>query len=283
MPSTTEKQAQFMSACSHGWDSPACPPKNVADKFHEADKKEGKFICKTGCDAATEEDMGDVKFDLSQTPAPAPGDLVEFMSDQQAEPGPCTGTVGEVEGDDVYVMIGGEAHLLNWPDVGVRERTTSKDGKPLWVLDGAVPERLGQTMDDATTLSPIARLRLIKELKTLRTDLGNLGAGAMDNLKRLKMLARIKQIRVELGGGSMPRSEPIPPPPEPATPGAEHLATLRAIADGNRDTEDLGTLLDAIAIAVNALNDAGLLADDADQAANDAMTHWVLLDEKANG
>ena len=49
MPSTSKKQARFMSACAHGWDSSACPPDAVAKKFHQADKKEREFICKDGC------------------------------------------------------------------------------------------------------------------------------------------------------------------------------------------------------------------------------------------
>ena len=50
MPSTSAQQAKFMTACAKGWDAESCPPMAVARKFHEADKKEGKFICKDGCE-----------------------------------------------------------------------------------------------------------------------------------------------------------------------------------------------------------------------------------------
>src|SRR5258706_13234246 len=49
MPSVSAKQARFMSACAHGWGADICPPAMVAKRFHEADKAEGRFICKDGC------------------------------------------------------------------------------------------------------------------------------------------------------------------------------------------------------------------------------------------
>ena len=39
-----------MTACAKGWDAESCPPMAVARKFHEADKKEGKYLCKDGCE-----------------------------------------------------------------------------------------------------------------------------------------------------------------------------------------------------------------------------------------
>lgn len=50
MPSTSAQQAKFMTACAKGWDAESCPPMAVARKFHEADKKEGKYLCKEGCE-----------------------------------------------------------------------------------------------------------------------------------------------------------------------------------------------------------------------------------------
>jgi len=41
MPSKTLKQAKLMAACSHGADYAACPPKEVAKDFNQADKKTG--------------------------------------------------------------------------------------------------------------------------------------------------------------------------------------------------------------------------------------------------
>src|SRR6185437_15329931 len=47
MPSTSKKQAHFMSAIAHGWHPPACmkhaPSRAVAEEFHEADKQVGKW------------------------------------------------------------------------------------------------------------------------------------------------------------------------------------------------------------------------------------------------
>ena len=55
-----------MTACAKGWDAESCPPMAVARKFHEADKKEGKYLCKEGCEhgskkeAAALDDAGTV-------------------------------------------------------------------------------------------------------------------------------------------------------------------------------------------------------------------------------
>jgi hypothetical protein len=44
MPSTTKKQAHYMSALDHGWNPPGKhPSKAVAHEFHEADKRVGKW------------------------------------------------------------------------------------------------------------------------------------------------------------------------------------------------------------------------------------------------
>lgn len=44
MPSTTKKQAHFMSAIAHGWQPPGRHvPVSVGKEFHEADKKQGKW------------------------------------------------------------------------------------------------------------------------------------------------------------------------------------------------------------------------------------------------
>lgn len=45
MPSVSERQAHFMAAVAHGW-HPAgvrVPPRSVAEDFHNADKREGKW------------------------------------------------------------------------------------------------------------------------------------------------------------------------------------------------------------------------------------------------
>lgn len=66
------------------------------------------------------------------------------------------------------------------------------------------------------------------------------------------------------------------------------VATLRKIAAGGMDgsgepLDVLKALYDDIAGAVNALNDAGLLTGEAEDAANAAITHWAELEERLNG
>lgn len=70
MPSTTAQQAKFMTACAKGWDAESCPPMEVARKFHESDKKEGKFICKDGCEHAAKK--GATALDDAGVPVPPP-------------------------------------------------------------------------------------------------------------------------------------------------------------------------------------------------------------------
>jgi hypothetical protein len=45
MPSSSKAQAHLMSAVAHGWKMPGGkgPPKAVAQEFHSADKKVGKW------------------------------------------------------------------------------------------------------------------------------------------------------------------------------------------------------------------------------------------------
>ena len=51
MPSETPVQAQLMAACAHGADYAACPPKNVATEFNQADKGTGILTRKRVVDA----------------------------------------------------------------------------------------------------------------------------------------------------------------------------------------------------------------------------------------
>lgn len=49
MPSSSKKQAHYMSALDHGWSPPGKhPSRKVAHDFHEADKREGKWEHATG-------------------------------------------------------------------------------------------------------------------------------------------------------------------------------------------------------------------------------------------
>lgn len=51
MPSKTPAQARLMAACAHGATYEACPPKNVATEFNQADKGTGILKRKRVVDA----------------------------------------------------------------------------------------------------------------------------------------------------------------------------------------------------------------------------------------
>ena len=55
--------------------------------------------------------------------------------------------------------------------------------------------------DDASAMNALENMKLLRELKTVNADIGSLGDdGALAAMKRLKLAARAKQIRIELGG-----------------------------------------------------------------------------------
>ena len=68
-----------------------------------------------------------------------------------------------------------------------------------------------------------------------------------------------------------------------AAAGSADIAYLKDVTRGAHDATDLGELLAKIEAAVQALEAAGLLTGEADTVAGEAITHWVSLDEKANG
>jgi hypothetical protein len=43
MPSTSNKQARFMAACSHGANYSSCPPEKVSQEFNAADAASGRL------------------------------------------------------------------------------------------------------------------------------------------------------------------------------------------------------------------------------------------------
>lgn len=197
MPSSTEKQAKFMTACAKGWDAESCPPMEVSRKFHEADKKEGKFICKDGCEHSKKPDAA-------------------------------------------------------MDDAGV-----------------AVPAPIG----------PMARLKLVRELSQIKTDIAAAGAGPMAAMKRLKLTAKANEIRMQLGA-SAPAVKSDPAPVEDA-----NLTTLRDVAAGKFDGDGLLALYERIRDAVVALEGTtgAPLSGDAEAAAQAAITHWAELEVKVNG
>jgi len=79
------------------------------------------------------------------------------------------------------------------------------------------------TLDDgasAPRLSPLERLRLSRELATIKTDIAALAGGASAALARLKLVARANAIRTQLGGGMQ-----VAPAIEPAR--AFEVGTVR--------------------------------------------------------
>lgn len=68
---------------------------------------------------------------------------------------------------------------------------------------------------------------------------------------------------------------------EPAE--SAEVAFLREVKAGAHDALALGELLSKIEANIQALNEAGGLTGDVDALANEAITRWVELDEKANG
>ncbi len=62
MPSSTKKQAHFMSPIAHGWHPTGekGPSKAVAQEFHQADKKVGKW--EHGSKGKMESTRGHAKF-----------------------------------------------------------------------------------------------------------------------------------------------------------------------------------------------------------------------------
>ncbi len=95
------------------------------------------------------------------------------------------------------------------------------------------------TLDDGASapgLSPLARLKLTRELATVKTDIAAIAAGPRAALARLKLVARANAIRAQLGGGVVP----VPQPAEAPGKGFE-IGTIRfepvKIPDPRRDGE----------------------------------------------
>ncbi len=56
---------------------------------------------------------------------------------------------------------------------------------------------------EALGMSPLDKLKLVRELKMIRTDIASAGAGALAALKKMKLAVRLKQIRTQLGVGNV--------------------------------------------------------------------------------
>ena len=137
-------------------------------------------------------------------------------------------------------------------------------------------------LDDAGVqgLSVIARLKLIRELSQIKTDIAAAGAGPLAAMKRLKLVARANAIRAQLGAAAEPAVKPDPEPAE-----SPDLTVLRDVAAGNHDGDGLAALYERILGAVTALEGSSgdPLSGDAEAAAHAAITHWAELEVKLNG
>ena len=132
-------------------------------------------------------------------------------------------------------------------------------------------------LDDTTTtdvVAMMARLKLTGELSRIKKQIDALGADPMAMLSKLKLVGRSNEIRKELGASLVVAT------PEPVVSESPHISTLKAVAAGQRDSEGVAALFGVIQEAANALNEGGQLIDTAEQAANDAITHWAELEER---
>lgn len=124
-----------------------------------------------------------------------------------------------------------------------------------------------------TALSPLVRLRLAGQLSTLNRDIAAMPRDAKTALARLKLNQQRRDVLAQLGAAA-----PKPPP----VPENEHVSTLREIVTGAMDRIGVIDLFSRLNAAIMALNDGGLLAGDAEAAADAAITHWAKL-ESADG
>lgn len=145
-----------------------------------------------------------------------------------------------------------------------------------------------ETLDDSASppaLSPLARLKLSRELATIKTDISMIAAGPSAALTRLKLVARANSIRAQLGGGLTPTV--APPQAAQATPSpieeSSDVNDLRDVVAGVHDGLGLDALLTKIEGAARALFDAGLLAGDVEALAHEAVSHWARLELQING
>ena len=66
-------------------------------------------------------------------------------------------------------------------------------------------------------LSPLEKMKLIRSMNMVRTDISAVGAGALAAMKKLKLLSSLNQIRVQLGAAK-PADAPLAPTPLIETP-----------------------------------------------------------------
>lgn len=140
----------------------------------------------------------------------------------------------------------------------------------------------------------ISRLQLLSALRKAREAM----QAAEDPLSKLRHIKEVRALRTQLGADNSQAIDPAPPGegelpdqgiPFPGAASAahgavnEHHQMLITIASGGHDGLGLTELYARIQEAVNALNDDLLLDGPALDAANNAITHWGELDQQENG
>jgi len=121
---------------------------------------------------------------------------------------------------------------------------------------------------DAAGVSPIEKLRLVRELKGIRASIGDTGAGPVAALKKMRLVIRLKEIRTQLGAASAPNP---------------HVQALADIADRRSDDLSLLAMWGSIKDSVDALDESNELMGEVERLAHAAITHWARLEEKING
>ena len=121
---------------------------------------------------------------------------------------------------------------------------------------------------EAVGMGPLEKLRLVRELKGIRTGIAGAGAGPAAALKKVKLVVRLKQIRTQLGATAAPNP---------------YVRALADIADGRSDGLSLLTMWASMKDSVDSLEGAGELTSEAEALAHAAITHWARLEEKING
>lgn len=155
------------------------------------------------------------------------------------------------------------------------------------------------TFDNASPLSALERLKLIKRLRELRVEADGLGAGGAAAMRKLKIAKETREIRQKLGlGGNAAAQElqatgtvqPIAPEgmqtptPEPASGEQNpHVKALQDLAAGKNDSQGLEWMLNIIQGAIDGLEEVNQLMGDNEAAANAAITHWAEFEERLNG
>lgn len=121
---------------------------------------------------------------------------------------------------------------------------------------------------EAVGMGPLEKLRLVRELKGIRTGIAGVGTGPAAALKKVKLAVRLKQIRTQLGATVAPNL---------------HVQALADIAGGRSDSLSLLAMWASMKDSVDSLEESSELTGEAEALAHAAITHWARLEEKING